>query len=303
MDDNARALIVAIRAHALTADNGLLDYVRHYLAFVERCQRPDGRFRNFMAADGSWLEEVGSDDSQGRAIWALGFAAGRSAQTEVRLRALRCLDGALPRLRGLEFLRSRAFVLLGVQAWAQVEPAAELDELAGDFGADLAAAYERCAGPGWRWFEDVATYCNTRLSQALLGTGWSNVGLESLAWLCTEMDAGTHMNVVGNHGWYPRGGRPALFDQQPVDAGATVAACVAAYQLSGEERFRRWAELSCAWFQGRNITGRPMIDHESGGCYDGLEETGVNSNQGAESLLAWLMAQEDLLEMGWTEAD
>ena len=145
----------------------------------------------------------------------------------------------------------------------------------------------------------MVTYCNARLAQALLGTRWRDRGLDSLAWLCTEMDAGTHMNVVGNHGWYPRGGRLAVFDQQPVDAGATVAACVAAYQISGEERYRRWAELSYAWFQGRNVTGRSMVDQESGGCHDGLEQAGVNSNEGAESLLAWLQAQEDLLEMGW----
>ncbi|MFI5266660.1 MAG: hypothetical protein ACHQ7M_04705 [Chloroflexota bacterium] len=322
MDDNARALIVAIRALALTGESGLLDYVRHYLAFVERCQLPDGRFRNFMAADGTWLDELGSEDSNGRAIWALGFAARHSAQAEVRIRALRCLDRAMVALAspspaaagegtwrsggdrerpepGLSWLHAQAFALLGLSPWRGAEPSPTVDDLIERFASALAGAYQRCSAPAWRWFEDELTYCNARLPEALLDTSYAEIGLESLTWLCGVLEVDGAVSLIGNRGWYPRGGERAVYDQQAVDASALVSACAAAYRLSGDERFRRWAELGYAWFQGQNVGRRMMIDPDTGGCYDGLEAGGVNLNQGAESLLAWLLAWEDMAEQGW----
>jgi len=332
VDDNARALIVAIRALALTGESGLLDYVRHYLAFVERCQRPDGRFRNFMAADGTWLDELGSEDANGRAIWALGFAARHSAQAEVRIRALHCLDQALDALAspspaafavrvgpgegrgegtwrpggdqgrgrlGLSWLHAQAFALLGFRDWREAEPSAELDELTVRFAASLAGAFERSSRPDWRWFEDELTYCNARLPEALLGTRYAGIGLQSLAWLCGVLEVDGCISLIGNRGWYPRGGPRAVYDQQAVDASALVSACAVAHRLSGDGRFRRWAELGYSWFEGNNVGRRPMVDPETGGCCDGLEAGGVNLNQGAESLLAWLLAWEDMAEQGW----
>jgi hypothetical protein len=344
LDDNARALIAAIRLLALTGESGLLDYIRHYLAFVERCQRPDGRFRNFMAADGAWLDDVGSEDAQGRAVWALGFAARHSAQAEVRLRALRCLDKALPALGQLSWLRSRAFALLGLSHWRHAEPTPELDALATRLSAPLLDAYRRTASPDWRWFEDRLSYCNARLSEALIltalddkaapspaarpsgmpaptagapagpgetatpgagagdATAMAEAGVASLDWLCRVLEVDGCISLIGNRGWYARGGERAVYDQQAVDAAALVAACAAAHRLTGEPRFRRWAELGGAWFQGRNPGRRPLIDPDSGGCYDGLLPDGVNANQGAESLLAWLLTWCDLAEQGWLQS-
>src|SRR5581483_8922681 len=247
IDDNARALIAAIRAHRLTGDNSLLDYVRHYLSFVERCQRPDGRFHNFMASDGTWLDEVGSEDSQGRTIWALGVAAQHSPQIEVRVRALKILDQALPALWGLREPRGLAFSLLGLREWRQAEPATQIDELAVAFADGLVESYRRCAGSGWYWFEDVVTYCNARLPQALMDTQWQSQGMESLAWLCEQMHPRGWTSLVGNRGWYPRGGSKADHDQQAIDACATVSACVSAYRCSGDDRFRQWARSCFDW--------------------------------------------------------
>jgi hypothetical protein len=299
LDDNARALIVAIRAHALLGESGLIDYVRHYLAFVERCQRTDGRFRNFMSAEGTWLDEVGSEDAHGRAIWALGFAAARSPQTEVRLRALRCLDRSWGWLGGTTWLRAQAFVLLGIRHWRAAEPSSALDDLSHALASSLAAAYRRSASPDWRWFEDELTYANARLPEALLAAGQADLGLDSLAWLCGLLEVDGCVSLIGNRGWYHRNGQRAIYDQQPIDAAALVSACSTAYRLSGEERFRRWAELGYRWFVGQNVAGLSMIDADTGGCCDGLTPSGVNANQGAESLLAWLLAWEDMAEMGW----
>ncbi|HEX6513423.1 MAG TPA: hypothetical protein VF157_14050 [Chloroflexota bacterium] len=290
---------MAIRAHKLLGESGLIDYVRHYLAFVERCQRPDGRFRNFMAADGRWLDELGSEDAGGRAVWALAFAARHSPQTEVRVRALRCLDATLGWLGELRWLRPRAFALLGLAAWREAEPSPALDELAQELACSLQAAFERASTADWLWFEDELTYCNARLPQALVGTAFSDTGLRALAWLCQVLEQGGCISLIGNRGWYRRGAERAVFDQQAVDAAALVSACAAAFRRSGDARFRRWAELGYAWFHGRNPGRRPMLDPETGGCYDGLTPEGVNLNQGAESLLAWLLAWEDMAEQGW----
>lgn len=300
LDDNARALIVAIRAHALTGDNSLLDYVRHYLAFVERCQRGDGRFHNFMSDDGHWLDEIASEDCHGRAIWALGFAARHSLQSEVRVRALRCLDQSLAMPASLAAFRSRAFALLGLDHWRQAEPSPGLDALITQHASALVNAYQLSASADWQWFEDELTYCNARLPQALLVTaGYEEVGLNSLAWLCQLMEVDGYISLIGNDGWYHQTGRRAVYDQQPIDACALVSACIAAYRYSGDDRFRRWAELAYEWFRGRNVGRCSMLDPDIGGCFDGLTPTGVNLNQGAESLIAWLLAWEDVSEMGW----
>ncbi|HUZ78209.1 MAG TPA: hypothetical protein VMV93_11575 [Chloroflexota bacterium] len=298
LDDNARALTAAIRAHALTGENGLLDYIRHYLAFVERCQRPDGRFRNFMAADGTWLEALGSGDSHGRAAWGLGFAARYTAQSEVRLRALRCLDGLLPHLAEFEHPRSQAFLLLGLRLWGEAEPQSPLTEPRGRLRRALAAGLQAHATADWPWFEPELTYCNATLPHALLGEPEQDAALQALAWLCGVMEVDGVMSLIGNQGFYPRGGRRAVYDQQPVDAQATLAACLAAYSVGGDTRFQRWARLAFGWFTGANPNHLSLIDQDSGGCADGLLENDVNANQGAESLLAWLLAQEDMLEAG-----
>ncbi|HLG73205.1 MAG TPA: hypothetical protein VK009_22515, partial [Chloroflexota bacterium] len=162
VEQNAHALMVAVRALRLTRETGLLDYVRHYMAFLEQAQRPDGSFRAYMSPDGRWQEAAASDEAQGIAVWALGFAARHSLQTEVRLRALRCLDVALPRLgrlggrddgamNGLG-LRARAAALLGLRYWREAEPGTALDGVAEELAASLAAAYQ-ASSPAWPWFE------------------------------------------------------------------------------------------------------------------------------------------------------
>jgi len=198
------------------------------------------------------------------------------------------------------FPRSRAYVLIGLQHWRAAEPSAALARLTTAHAQALADAYKACAQPEWRWFEDELTYCNARLPQALLVMpGYADIGLESLGWLCEIMEVDGCVRLIGCDGWYPRGGRRAVYDQQGVDAAALVSACVDAYKISNDERFRRWAQLSFGWFHGQNIVKRSMIDTDSGGGYDGLTPDGVNTNQGAESLLSWLLAWEDMAETGW----
>lgn len=300
VDDNARALIVAIRAQALTGRQDLGEYVGRFLAFLVESQRPDGLFHNFMSAGAAWLDDVGSQDSQGRAVWGLGFAAAKSPQADVQACALECLARALPRLGELTALRAQAFARLGLGLWQKARPSQLVAELAQHFGSSLSAAYRNCEGPGWKWFEDVLTYCNASLPEALLDGARGHIATQSLTWLCETLEHDGQMHLVGNDGWYPRDGWPAPFDQQPVDAASLVSACAAQFRLSGDARFRRWATLSFEWFLGNNAGGQLMVDPFTGGCYDGLRPDGVNLNQGAESLLSWLSSQEEIVEMGWS---
>ena len=299
LDDNVRALMVAIRAQTIGGDRALSEYVERYLAFTERALRPDGRFRNFMDAAGAWLEDTGSDDSNGRAIWGLGFAARYAADKDLRSRALRALAQTLPALGALRFLRAKAFSLLGLRHLLAAGAGSGVEQQADALGQDLARAFWTARGDNWRWFENELTYCNATLCEALIGGKWTDVGIESLIWLCETMTPEGVLDLIGNDGWYPRGGHRAVFDQQPVDAAAVSSACVSAFRATGDTRFEQWAKLAYAWFSGTNVIGERMIDDASGGCFDGLTPTGHNENQGAESLLAWLSTQEDMIELGW----
>ncbi len=298
LDDNARALVAAMRAHALEGTGELLQYIERYLVFVERSQRSDGRFRNFMAADGRWLEDIGSGDAHGRAVWALGFAAEHASSGDMRARALRCLHAILPHIASYDSVRSSAFMLLGLDCWRPAEPGAALNDVRQQLTARLAAAYVAGSAPGWLWFEDELTYSNAHVCQALLSGPERSIGLASLAWLCEVLESDGVMSLIGSDGFYPQGGRRAVYDQQAIDAEATLSACLAAMEISDDSRFRRWAIMAFGWFTGQNVGHRSMIEAVSGGCYDGLTPAGVNTNQGAESLLAWLLAQEDMAEAG-----
>ena len=162
-------------------------------------------------------------------------------------------------------------------------------------------AYQNCASDGWCWFENELTYCNARVSEALLLTPQGRqTGLESLRWLGETYEVDGQISLIGSDGWYPRDGKRAIYGQQAVDAGDMVSACIEGFRLSGDDKLRHWAQLSYKWFLGRNIGNRVMIDEKTGGCFDGLRKNGeVNPNQGAESLLAWLLAWEEMKEIGW----
>lgn len=264
LDHNAQALAVAIRALTLTRESGLIDYARHYLAFLEQAQRSDGTFRGVMAGAGHWMDETASDDAGGQAIWALGFAALRSVQTEVRVRALRCLDGALPGVAELSSHEGQAWALMGLRDWQQAEASSALDvaieQLTNDLGQiDLAA-------PG--------------VARALLGTKLGGAALKSLAATCEGLMAEGYLDA-----------------ELPAQASGLVAACALAHRVSGDERFRRWAELAYGWFRGENAGRRSMLDPHTGGCYDRLTPGGPEEGQGAEALLAWLLAWEEMEEL------
>jgi glycosyltransferase involved in cell wall biosynthesis len=304
-DDNARALLVATLLEALGSEEAL-DLAHRYLAFIWYSFNPEtGRFRNFMDYKRHWMEDSGSDDSHGRILWALGTVLGRSNTEALQNMAGRVFEKALSAIRATTSPRAWAFALMGIDEYLQRfagDRRAEKvrDELAGR----LLGLYERNQTDAWRWFEPGLTYCNAALPHALITCGQSmsndtmaKVGLESLAWLADVQKADppeNHFVPIGSNGFYAKDLARARFDQQPVEAQAMVSACLEAYRVTEDKRWRKEARRAFDWFLGRNDLHLPIYDPTTGGCRDGLHADRPNANQGAESTLAFLQASLEL---------
>jgi glycosyltransferase involved in cell wall biosynthesis len=308
-DDNARALIVSTLLEELGSGEAL-ELANRYLAFVWYAFHAEtGRFRNFMDYQRRWLEEKGSDDSHGRALWALGAVLGRSHTLALQSMAGRVFEQALPAILDTTSPRAWAFALIGIHEY--------LRRYSGDRRASqileglarlLLELFQSHRSGEWRWYEEGLTYCNAVLPHALLICGQSipddtmtEAGLESLSWLANSQRAdaeGGHFVPIGSNGFYQRGGERARFDQQPVEAQAMVSASLEAYRITGDKRWRKEARRAFEWFLGRNDLSLPIYDPTTGGCRDGLHPDRPNENQGAESTLAFLQA---LLELRLAE--
>ncbi len=307
-DDNARALIVS----ALLEDVGqeaAVELASRYLGFLWYAYSSEnGRFRNFMTYQRTWLETSGSDDSHGRALWALGTVMGRSHTPALQSMAGWLFERALPAIVDTTSPRAWAFGLLGIHEY--------LKRFAGDRRASqvqeqlserLLSLYRRCRTDDWRWYEEGLTYCNAVLPHASLICGQSvqstammEAGLESLAWLSDIQRAskGGHFVPIGSNGFYRKGGERARFDQQPVEGQAMVSACLEAYRITRDNRWRKEAQRAFEWFLGRNDLNLSIYDPTTGGCRDGLHPDRPNENLGAESTLAFL---QSLLELRLAE--
>ena len=310
-DDNARALIFAVLhqqdEHLLGASGPAsprsvpFDPAFRYLAFLEHAfNAKKNRFRNFLGYHRRWLEVAGSDDCHGRALWGLGTVLGRSEDLGLRGAAGRLFESSLPAAIEFTSPRAWAYALLGVQEYLNSYPGdRDAQKIRCTLSQRLLRMYESVRSPQWNWFEDVLAYGNARLSQALLIVGSAKsddrmiaAGLESLDWLMQNQRSETHGHFVpiGSQGFYRKGGVKARFDQQPIEAAGAVSACLEAYRVTGDRRWRSQAWSAFNWFLGGNDLQLPLYDPVTGGCRDGLHPDRANQNQGAESTLSFLMA-------------
>ncbi len=307
-DDNARALMVSNTLNETTLYGNGVSYAalsQRYLAFLWLAFHSDtGRFRNFLGYDRRWLEDVGSEDSHGRALWALGTVLGHSQDAGLRGAAGRLFESAMPAALGFSSPRAWAFSILGMQAYLDWFPGDRTVQGARNALANrLLSLYEKSRSGTWQWFEKSLAYSNARLSQALILAGsrsgnrkMTATGIESLEWLvATQHNGDPEIFVpIGSNGFFTEGQSRARFDQQPVEACATISACMDAYRLTHKTRWLEEARCVFSWFLGRNDLQVPLYDTLTGGCRDGLHADRVNENQGAESTLSFLMS---LLEM------
>ncbi|HKQ71230.1 MAG TPA: glycosyltransferase family 4 protein [Polyangiaceae bacterium] len=302
IDDNARALLLmALVEEAGSEDQkAVRTLASRYLAFVKHAFNPNvGRFRNFMTYGRRWTEEAGSEDSHGRALWALGTLVGRSTDPGKQSLGGDLFHGALPVVSAFKSPRSWAFGLLGIDEYLKAfNGDSNVEALRRDLAEKLLDLFHRTSKVDWPWFEDSLTYCNPRLSHALLVSGarmgradMTAVALRSLEWLVSVQATGDgYFAPVGSNGFYVRGQTKAPFDQQPVEAHAMVSACIESRRVTGEERWLDYARRAFSWFLGQNQLQQALYDATTGGCRDGLHADRVNENQGAESTLSFLLA-------------
>jgi len=315
-DDNARALIVSILLDESALQSGRKQnqgLSHRYLAFLWLAYNNEtGRFRNFLSYNRHWQEDVGSDDSHGRALWSLGNVLGHSRNAGLRGAAGRLFEAALPAALTFTSPRAWAYSILGMQAYLDWFPGDKaVQGVRNALANRLLDIYERAHTPTWRWFERSLSYSNARLSQALILAGWRSgnqrmieTGMDSLKWLVAEQhrDDKEIFVPIGSQGFFVEGNEKARFDQQPVEACATISACLEVYRLTEESDWFDEAQRVFGWFIGKNDLQLPLYDPTTGGCRDGLHPDRINENQGAESTLSFLMALLEMQEAKVTNA-
>jgi glycosyltransferase involved in cell wall biosynthesis len=304
-DDNARAFILSILLDELGEDEERgLSVATTCGAFLHYAfDTNKNRFHNLMSFDRHWLDEQGSEDCHGRALWALGMGVGRSPVRSFQMMAGQLFASALPSLTEFTSPRAWAFGLIGIHEYLRrLSGDSLVNQTREDLTSRLMKLFEKNSHPDWCWFEEELSYDNAKLAHALIlsgrATGQQAVferGLQALRWL-TELQISEkgYFRPIGSNGFYRRGGPRAHFDQQPIEAQATVSACLAAYRATSDFWWYEQAQRAFDWFIGWNDLGLELYSPETGGCRDGLHVDRVNGNQGAESTLAFLLSLAEM---------
>jgi hypothetical protein len=313
VDDNARALLLACVLGSAGEPRLPEPLTARFASFVQHAWNPQARrFRNFMSFDRRWLEEVGSEDSHGRTLWALGECALSDISSSRRRWAAALFAEALPMVESFSSPRAWGFALLGLDAYCAVVAApsstTQLRSLLADRLLALLSAVER---PGWVWFEEGLSYDNARLPQALIATGLSMqvpgyvaAGMRSLRWLASLQTTPAGLfRPVGSDSFSDRLSAPKAFDQQPLEATATISACLAAWRADGDPQWRAEAARAFAWFMGENDLSIPLVDSETGACRDGLHRDRPNENRGGESVVSYLLSLAEIRQLSRISGD
>ncbi len=304
-DDNARALVLTLMLQRLGLGSPRTnERAITYAAFLNHAFDVErGRFHNFMSFDRRWLDEVGSEDCQGQALWALGLCVAQAGHGSFQMLAARLFEQALPVAAEFVSPRAWAFTLIGIDEYLRrLSGDRRVSQFRDSLMAKLMQRYNDAATDEWHWFEDMVTYANAKLPHAMIlsgrcmnNTAMVELGLKTLRWLVKVQtsEAGS-FRPIGSNGFYPRGKERAVWDQQPIEAQATVSACIEAYQATNDAFWVAEARRAFEWFLGRNDLGLALYDSTTGGCRDGLHMDRLSQNQGAESTLAFLLSLAEM---------
>ena len=300
-DDNARALRLSARLWEQQPEERMLGRVTTYLSFLEHARCPVRGFHNFLSYQCDWLDAEGTGDCQGQAVLALAEVLGSGLPEGYRALARELIDAVTPALADLRSLRAQAYVILawGHLSMSEVKDFEAIENVARSAAARLLECYHRSQRPDWPWFESRMTYANAVLPHALFiaarcwpEDNYLDVAEATFAFLDRETTGEDDIFwPVGNNDWYPHGEEKSLYDQQPVEAITMVEAALAGFALSGNEKYLAAFRRAYCWFFGQNSLHEPLVDVRCGACCDGLQRSGVNRNQGAESTLAYLWAE------------
>lgn len=303
-DDNARALIAALRHNKVYREPEALELADTYLTFLFHMKRADGRFHNLLGYDRRFKDDVGSEDCMGRALWANGYALRSDIPEGMRYLAKEILDRGIPASHTFTSPRAKAFTLLGLSNYHEAFPDdPNILEKIETFAGSLMEQYRQEAEDSWRWFESYLTYANARLSQALFAAygsteeqSYLQVAKSSLDFLIEVQVFEEEFTPVGTKGWFKKNGVKALYDQQPIEAACMVEAALAAWKSTDDEVYRETAKTAFEWYHGRNLQRAMLYDPENGTCFDGITHEGLNRNQGAESTLSYYLAYLEMRE-------
>ncbi|MGH9762701.1 MAG: glycosyl transferase family 1, partial [Blastocatellia bacterium] len=292
----ARALVVALAQYEQTGDPVCIRLINTYLSFIQHQQLPDGRFHNFMSYSRQPEDECGGEDTMGRALWGLGEAVAHGPTRASQALAGEIFEKALGALQ-LRHPRAIAYAVCGLSSFLEKYGGAALARRRLIELASVLAEWFKPNSEGWRWFGDELTYGNAKMPHAMLlafkATGderFKRIGLETLDFLLSVTYRRGYFDFIGNQGWYRSGGERSVLSQQPIEAGYTADACLAAYQITGTPHYFDMARAAAEWLLGRNRLGVRLYDTSTGACADGLDPHGASLNQGAESVICGLLA-------------
>jgi len=298
LDDNARALLMVLMTYRQKKDKVALNLAPIYLSYIHYMQNKDGTFRNFLSFSRNFLDEIGSEDSFGRTIWALGYLLNNPPNDAYYQAGKLVFFNAVPNFEKLCSIRSIAYTMMGVSYYLKSNPNDDfMKDLLGKLSDKLMTHYFENSSDNWKWFEALLAYDNAILPLALLHTAEilkndkiTTIALETTNFLTELMLKGGYLSIIGNEKWYKKDGERSLFAQQPVDALAMVLMYNQAFHLTKDREFLNKLFTSFMWFLGENDIRMNLFDFETKGCCDGIESNGVNRNQGAESSLAYLIS-------------
>lgn len=298
LDDNARALLMACMAYKQNKDKQALNLMPIYLSYIHYMQNDNGSFRNFLSFNRHFLDEVGSEDAFGRTIWALGFLIRYAPHESYRLMGKDIFYKSYQQFHQLTTLRGVANTIIGICHFVKIHSTDEtMIKTLKLLTERLMNCYRDNSDNEWKWYEKSLTYDNGILPLAMLHAYGIlrkeeiiDIAKESITFLEKNTFRNDYLSVIGNQGWYIKGHEPAIYDQQSIDVMASVLLYHQAYILLKDEKYLNKLFKSYLWFLGENELRIPLYDYETCGCCDGLEPTGINRNQGAESTLAYLIS-------------
>ncbi|NLU11092.1 MAG: hypothetical protein GXW90_09220 [Tepidanaerobacter acetatoxydans] len=295
VDDNARALIVAIGMEELEREK----LIKTFISFLQEAQMPDGTWQNLKVHD-KYYTLINSEDSVGRGILAASFAADCDIP-ETKDTACKMLKKVLPKAIDTNSPRAMSYTLLGMVKLIDSLERISLLPYAKHIAYKLIKLYDANRCKDWHWFEDRLTYCNALLPHALFGfyvvskdVKALKVAKITLNFLTDSLFKKGYLNIVGNQGWWIKKSQIPPYDQQPVDAASIALACLQAFVVTGEREYIEMAQLAYDWYWGKNLNNLPLYNEETQGCHDALVPHGVNLNQGAEAVISFLMAHQVL---------
>ena len=304
LDDNARALLMVLMAYRQNKNLLALELSPIYLSYIHYMQNKNGTFRNFLSFNRNFLDEVGSEDSFGRTIWALGFLLANAPNDAYYQMGRLVFFEASPNFENLKSIRSIANMMIGVSYYLKSNPSDDgMKERLRGFANKLVKQFEECSSKDWSWFEPLLAYDNGMIPLALLHSAEilqdekiTGIAIETMNFLSSVTMKDGYLSVIGNKDWYKKDGERSLFAQQPIDALAMILMYHQAFHLTKDKEYIDKLNTSFMWFLGENDLRMSLYDFETKGCCDGFENDGVNRNQGAESSLAYLISHLTVLQ-------